>query len=104
MTDMAGHEVILEKGVWEHHCVAQHPEVRAFLDRIPEVVSRPNLLIASPTMGTTLIYYRLGAAEPRYRFLYLAVVVRYDSAPARVVTVYLTDSPSGSGRLLHYAR
>ena len=62
------------------------------------------MVIASPTMDTTLIYYRLGAAEPRYRFLYLAVVVRYDSTPARVVTVYLTDSPSGSGRLLHYAR
>ena len=81
--------------------MAARPEVRAFLARIPQVISRPNMVIASPTMDTTLIYYRLGAAEPRYRFLYLAVVVRYDSTLARVVTVYLTDSPSGSGRLLH---
>ena len=77
MRDWNGHEVVLLESRWHAHIAIRHPEVAGYLDRIPEVLARPNL----------------------------TVVVRYKRHVGEVLTVYVPIALTGGiGRLIYADR
>ena len=104
MQDWAGREVVLLESRWHGHIALRHPEVAGYLDRIPEVLAKPNLVFQSNLDKDTLLFYRLGVTDGRRKNNYLTVVVRYKSDMGEVLTIYVPIAPTGGiGRLI-YAR
>lgn len=102
MRDWKGREVVLPKSRWHGHIAVRHPEVAGYLDRIPEALARPNLVFQSDLDEHTLLFYRLGVTDGRYKNNYLTVVVRYKRRVGEVLTVYAPLAPTGGiGRLIH---
>lgn len=99
--DYSGRRVILHKKRWEHHIQRRHAEMLGCLRRAENALRDPAFVHEDRESATTHLYLRLGAID-RFRHLYLVVVVRYDPAPAQVITAYVTGGPSGSaGRLVY---
>ena len=98
--DYSGTWVILQSSVWERHVQREHPEVAGALQEAKETIRDPTFVYEDRNLPSTRLYYRLGAI-PRFRYLYLTVVIRFDLQPARVMTMYVTKEPRGSsGRLV----
>lgn len=72
------------------------------LEQAKKTIRDPTFVYEDRTFPSTRLYYRLGAI-PRFRYFYLAVVVRFDRQPAWVVTMYVTKEPRGSSGRLIYA-
>lgn len=105
MRDWEGREVVLLKSRWHGHIAVRHPEVARYLDRIPQALARPNLVFESDLDEGTLLFYRLGVTDGRYKNKYLTVVVRYERYVGEVLTVYVPIAPTGGiGRLIHADR
>ena len=100
--DYSGTRVVLEYSVWEKHIRREHPDVGDALEQARETIREPTLVYEDRGFPSTRLYYRLGAI-PRFRYLYLTVVIRFDRQPARVATMYVTKEPSGSSGRLVYA-
>jgi hypothetical protein len=105
MRDWEGHEVVLLESRWHAHIAIRHPEVAGYLDRIPEVLAKPNLVFQSNFDKDTLLFYRLGVTDGPHKNNYLTVVVRYKRHVGEVLTVYVPIALTGGiGRLIYADR
>jgi hypothetical protein len=100
--DYSGVSVILSRSVWEAHVLKEHPDMAGSLPSAEHTIRDPTFVYESRTYPSTRLYYRLGAI-PRFRHLYMTVVIRFDRQPARVLTMYVTKGPGGSSGRLVYA-
>ena len=83
------------------HIQRERPDVSHALQQAGETIRDPTFVYEDRDFPGTRLYYRLGAI-PRFRYLYLTVVIRFDRQPARVLTMYVTREPRGlSGRLVY---
>ena len=100
--DYEGTRVVLVERTWRQHILMGHPELADSIEQLASVLQTPHVVYESANASTRHVYYRLNLVGGRNRFLYLAVVVRYDVEPARVVTAYVTGMPSGAvGRMIY---
>jgi hypothetical protein len=100
--DYAGVTVVLYRSVWEKHILVEHPDMVESLRRAEMTIRDPTFVYEDRTFPSIRLYYRLGAV-PRFRQLYLTVVIRFDCRLARVLTMYATKRPGGSSGRLVYA-
>lgn len=57
ISDYRGHQVELTQERWQH-IVTEHPEIRGFRKRLPEILSQPDLVKRSKKDKEVLLYYR----------------------------------------------
>jgi hypothetical protein len=95
-----GVQVLLYEETWERHIKPGHAEVTPFAEQIKETIRQPNVIYEH---AGSHLYFRLGAVnEPRFRELYLQVVVREAGVPPKgvVVTAFFTRTLPEKGKLL----
>jgi hypothetical protein len=85
--DLFRREIHLPKKRWKH-IITEHPEVKPYLNKIPEVLKVPLYVKQSKTDPTVWLYYRF--FKSIFSGKYLLVVVKHTDK-IFVITSYLTD-------------
>ena len=87
ISDYRGHQVELIKERWQH-IVTEHPEIRRFKKRLPEILSEPDLVKRSKKDKEVLLYYRY--YPDIFGGKYLLAVAKIQRRPF-LLTYYVTD-------------
>ena len=92
--------VALDEATWERHILDGHPDVAPFIEEVKATIKGPDLIYRH---AGALIYSKLGAVDkPKFRHLYLEVIVRESGFPpvGMVLTVHFSRFPPKKGELI----
>ena len=85
-TDCFGRTVVLEHSNWQRHLAqGRHPEVVPYLGVLPQVLSRPDIVMEAHSNGA-YHYYKRGLGKGRFRRAWLVVIVARFQGRAKVVS------------------
>ena len=87
INDYRGHQVELTMERWQH-IVTEHPEMKGFQKKLPEILSEPDLVKRSKKDKEVLLYYRYYADILGGKYLLVAAKIQRRSF---VLTCYITD-------------
>ncbi len=90
--DPRGRVVRLTADQWHSHILPRHPDVAGYLARIPDVVSKPDVIRRDALQWHRECYYRQHV-RPSGKLAYLKVIVDVEpgsDAPGFIVTCHLT--------------
>ena len=106
--DYEGTPVILSQATWRvkagNDDPGEHPEVRDYLDEIPLMIGKPDLVFQSPRDERSWVFYRLGVGRGRFTGKHLVIVVKYVMEPqgmcGYISTIYLSRAVYARGEQL----
>lgn len=106
VTDPWGDEIILTQKDVDRITAKRGDNIAAYLSEIRTTLQAPSVVYEGRYVHSKVFYGQdLLSSDSPYRGCYIAVIVRYDSVPASVRTVYFPfNIEANLGKLLHIGR
>ena len=106
VTDPWGAEIVLTRKDVDRIRAKRGDDIAAYLSEIRATLQAPSVVYEGRYADSKVFYGRdLLSSGSLYRGCYVAVIVRYDSVPASVRTVYFPfNIEANLGKLLHIGR